>query len=169
MRAEERRRLELLRLATEVTADVAALELIATQCLAARSALAQPTRPITAMVAVDLHRWYTAVENVIERIERALGALPPPGPSWHRDLLQGAAHELTDARPAIVGTAVVADLEELLAFRHFFRHAYTAEFDAKRLDDLVARLERSHGPVISDLRLFVAHLRATIATLGNGG
>ena len=77
MRADQRRRLELTRLATAITADVAVLDGVARLCTEAQPALAKPTRAITAMVAVDLHRYCTAVENVLERIERGVGALPP--------------------------------------------------------------------------------------------
>lgn len=162
MQAEQRRRLELTRLATEIAADAAALQGIARLCLDAQPALRQPSRAITAMVAVDLHRYYTALENVLERVERGVGALPPAGPAWHKDLLLGATRELADARPAILSAAAALDLESLLAFRHFFRHAYTAEFDAERLADLVARLGRVHGLVAADLQRFVSHLQATI-------
>jgi len=163
MRADQRRRLELTRLATEITADVTVLDGVARLCLEAQPSLAKATRAITAMVAVDLHRYYTAIENVLERIERGVGALPPSGPAWHKDLLLGAARDLADARPAILSPTAVTDLEGLLAFRHFFRHAYAVEFDPTRLGDLVSRLTRVHATVAADLRRFEAHLQNTIA------
>ena len=165
MRADQRRRLELTRLATEITADVTVLDGVARLCIEAQPSLAKSTRAITAMVAVDLHRYYTALENVLERIERGVGALPPSGPAWHEELLLGAARELADARPAILSPPAVTDLENLLAFRHFFRHAYTVDFDPARLRDLVVRLARVHGAVATDLRRFVTHLQTIIAGL----
>ena len=163
MRADHRRRLELARLVTEITADVLVLESVARLCIEAQPALARSTRAITAMVAVDLHRYYTATENVLERIERCIGALPPSGPAWHKDLLLGATRELADARPAILSPAVAPDLERLLAFRHFFRHAYAVDFDPARLGDLVSQLASVHVLVAADLRQFVVHLQSTIA------
>jgi hypothetical protein len=166
MGADERRRLELLRLAGEITADVAVLDQVARRCADARPPLQRsPDRGALAIVAVDLHRYYTAVENVLERIERVVGALPPAGPAWHKDLLLGAARDLADARPVIVSPGVTADLEALLAFRHFFRHAYAVEFDPVRLDELASRLARVHEPVTEDLRRFAAHLLAIAAGL----
>lgn len=164
MLAEERRRLELARLASELLADASVLESVARGCAQAQPKLRQsPDRALLCMLAVDLHRYFTAVENVLERVERVIGALPPVGPSWHKDLLVGASRELADARPAILSPAVIPDLEALLSFRHFFRHAYAVEFDAVRLDELAARLARVHGQVVADLHRFVAHLQAVVS------
>ena len=164
MRADERRRVELTRLAGEIQADVLVLDQVASACAATKPRLMQqPDRGVLALVAVDLHRYYTAVENVLERVERVVGALPPPGPSWHRDLLLGAARELADARPAVLSAPTSAELEPMLSFRHFFRHAYAVEFDPVRLDALASRLARAHPQVIADLRRFAAHLQ-TIAS-----
>ncbi len=120
------------------------------------------------MVAVDLHRYYTAIENILERIERCVGMPPPPAPTWHRDLLIGATRPLADARPAILSASLVAGLEKLLAFRHFFRHAYVVEFDPSRLTSLVDEVQRIHSGVAADLRRFTAHLQATIDGLRGG-
>lgn len=158
MSADARRRRELQRLATEVLADVESLGLVAEQLATARVHLTPSSRPMCAMVAVDLHRYYTAVENLLERIERSVGALPPNGPSWHRDLLEGATHRLADARPAILSGHLLEDLEELLAFRRFFRHAYKVEFDATRLIALTDRVARSHKGTEADFRNFVSYL-----------
>lgn len=168
MRAEERRRLELVRLADEIEADLKILDGIAEQCRDATPALAQPNRAITAMVAVDLHRYYTALENVLERIERTTGALPFPGPSWHRDLLLGATRGLADARPPILSSDTGHRLLDLLAFRHFFRHAYTADFEAPRLAALTMLLASLHPTLVVDLGAFLTHLRNLAAGLAQG-
>lgn len=155
MRADERRRHELTRLASEILADATVLDQVAQNCAAARPSLqSQPDRAVLALVAVELHRYYTAVENVLERIERVVGALPPAGPSWHKDLLWGALRELADARPAILSAAVAPDLDAMLSFRRFFRHAYAVEFDPVRLDGLCGRMARIHAQVGTDLRRF---------------
>jgi hypothetical protein len=167
MQADERRRLELTRLADEIVADSAVLERVGRTCETARTKLGHGVdRGALAEVAVDLHRYYTAVENVLERIERAVGVLPTAGPTWHRDLLHGAARPLADARPAILSMSAATELDALLSFRHFFRHAYAAEFDPARLDLLAGQLARCHDTVLADLRHFVAHLQAVAARLG---
>lgn len=81
------------------------------------------------MVAIDMHRYYGVVENLLERVERTMGVEPPPSPNWHNDLLWGATRPLAEARPAILREETARALEPLLAFRHFFRHAYTVELD----------------------------------------
>ena len=61
MEIERRRRLELLRLLVEISADLDALETIARNCDEAHRALAKPSRAVLAMAAVDVHRYYTAI------------------------------------------------------------------------------------------------------------
>jgi hypothetical protein len=165
MPGDERRRRELARLAAEILADAEVLDGVVQAVVGARPRLRAPDRAVLAMVAVDLHRWFTAVENVVERAERLVGALPAAGPSWHKDLLQGATLELPQVRPAILPARLLGDLEALLAFRHSFRHAYAVEFDAARLDDLAGRLERAHAPLAADHRGFATWLDGMAATL----
>jgi hypothetical protein len=159
MQADERRRLELKRLVAEIRADVAVLSGVANAIAAAKAELSRtPARSLLAMVAVDLHRYYTAIENILERSERVVGALPPSGPAWHRDLLFGASRELADARPPILSAGSARDLEGLLSFRHFFRHAYAVEFDPVRLDALAGHVASVHARVVNDLSRFTSHL-----------
>lgn len=46
------------------------------------------------------------------------------------------ALEIPGVRPAVLGTQSLHALRELLAFRHFFRHAYSVPLDAARLTSL---------------------------------
>jgi len=68
----------------------------------------------------------------------------PGGPSYHQDLLRGMALPLAVVRPAVLNPARLGDLAELLAFRHFFRHAYAVALDEAELRSHAARLERTH-------------------------
>jgi hypothetical protein len=166
MSANDRRRLELIRLAGEIHADAEVLQRIASECDGHAASLRGPTsRGVLSTAAIDLHRYYTGIENVLERVERTVGALPKASASWHRDLLWGATRALADARPLVLRPETASDLEALLAFRHFFRHAYAVEFDATRLAELVARVLRVHPGVTASLRAFADHLQRTAAAL----
>ncbi len=48
--------------------------------------------------------------------------------------------EVPGVRPAVLPSELRGDLEELLAARHFLRHAYGAELDARRLAEHSARI-----------------------------
>lgn len=106
----------------------------------------EPDEADLALLAVDLHRWYTAVEALIERIERAF-EVTPGGPEWHTELLEGAVLELPGARPPILPEAALPQLRELLRFRHFFRHAYAVRFDAGKLLKLADDVEAVHDDI----------------------
>jgi hypothetical protein len=168
MSAEDPRRLDLVRLAGELEADIVVLSRLAGQCLGARGELerGQRDRGLLAAVAVDLHRYYTGVENALERIERTLAAPPPYGPTWHRDLLWGATRPLGDARPAVLDAATATALDPVLAFRHFFRHAYAVELDPLRLANVVGSLCTAHPLVERDMRATITALHAMAAALG---
>jgi hypothetical protein len=103
---------------------------------------------------VKLHAWYTAFESILERIARVVEGGLPGGPSYHQDLLRGMALPLAVVRPAVIDPGRLVDLSELLAFRHFFRHAYAVALDEVELRSHAARLERTHPGVREDLRGF---------------
>lgn len=65
-----------------------------------------------------------------------MGEEVPRGDRWHIDVLQGAALVVEGVRPALVSALSLPTLRELLGFRHFFRHGYSARLDAPRLEVL---------------------------------
>lgn len=167
MTPEAARAFDLLRLADEVAADMATLDAVAEDCVAQRQRLvdAPEDRGTAALVAVSLHRYYTGIENIFERVDRTLGAVPPASPTWHRDLLWGASRPLADARPAVITAKTARLLEQLLSFRHFFRHAYSVELDAARLVVLVDTLAAVHGGARGELATFGRFLRSLAESL----
>jgi hypothetical protein len=112
-----------------------------------------------AVVAVGLHRWYSAVESIVERIERVFGTAPT-GPEWHAELLRGAVLDIPGVRPAILPEAHVERLHELLRIRHFFRHAYAVELDRAKLLVLSSDLQAVGEPVLQAIRDFESFLRS---------
>ena len=50
----------------------------------------------------------------------------------------------------MLSPASVRDARVLLAFRHFFRHAYAATWDAERLTSLRATAVALDGPLLAD-------------------
>lgn len=112
------------------------------------------------VVAASLHHYYTAVEALTERAMRAFGHSLPGGPRWHSELLELAATSIPGTRPALLGPESLRGLRELLAFRHFFRHAYAVDWDHDRLRRNVAVMNEVSEPLAADVGRFVATLRA---------
>jgi len=95
-------RARLMRLASELSKERTVVDVIAGRCVldAKRLAAVDPfgaasdeERGTRAVLALGLHRWYSAIESILERTERAFGTLPA-GPDWHAELLEGAALDI---------------------------------------------------------------------------
>jgi hypothetical protein len=152
--------LQVLRL--EVTSDGAAF----TERVAELAGL--PLSPTTddanllARAAVALHHAYGAVEAALSRIAKVFDT-EPAGPNWHRSLLETMAMEVPGIRPRVLGQETLPALRDLLAFRHFFRHAYAVPLDAARLLALRQRACEVRAPLLSDF----AQVDAWLASLAS--
>jgi hypothetical protein len=116
--------------------------------------------PEAALVALSLDHAYQAFETLLVRIERALGLSERSGAEWHRQILADAAWPIDGLRDRIVTSESERDWDQLRRFRHFLRHAYTAELDPERLAGNVARLTRAVAADEPAIRALIAALRA---------
>ena len=87
-------------------------------------------------MAYQIHNLYSAFEQLFETVvhffENRLEE-----ERYHIDLLRRMRLEIDGIRPALVSDGAFDLLDELRRFRHFFRHAYTAELNPEKLDDLL--------------------------------
>jgi hypothetical protein len=139
----------LARLRGEIAEDRALLARCIADLDLARARLGvTPDDPaVLALAAVALHGWYTGLETLLERVARQLDGDVPGGARWHRELLTQMAVEVPGVRAAVLPARAVAPLAELLAFRHFFRHAYGIVLDRPKI---TARIE-TLGSVVADV------------------
>jgi len=159
----DRARKRLQTLLVEVRADRASLDVLAADVREAiRTDGWDSNEPLLALVAIRLHHYYTAAESVFERFARTFEGLPKAGDTWHRELLHAMTQEVPGARPGIVAPSTAEGLRELLAFRHFFRHAYAVDLDGVRLRRLAEVLVVTHDRLAADLDAFVATLEAVL-------
>lgn len=84
----------------------------------------------------------------------------PEGGDWHQALLESMALTIDTVRPAVLSPESLALLRRLLAFRHFFRHAYAVSWDAERLDELRGKALALRAVLGSDLDRLDAWLLA---------
>jgi hypothetical protein len=169
MSPEASARLALRELASLVENQADVLSKIAQsvgQCLTEIPPGVAPDPYRLAYLAVELSRYYTAFEHIVETVERTLGEPPPKSDRWHRDLLELAARERPQVRPPLVGPDTSSRLHELLGFRHFLRNAYAVELRwPAHLERHAAGLASLHDALVRDLRAFSAHLRAAANAL----
>lgn len=120
-------------------------------------------RLVLLALAVNLHGYYTALETLFERVARLLDEEIPTGASWHTDLLSQMQSAVPELRPAVLPGAVAADVHELRKFRHFFRNAYTVNFDPVLVKAHAERLLKVHGPQADALATLHEQLAALLA------
>lgn len=150
----------LARLRSEIVRDRVVLDALADLVLNAAPALVgpHPERRDVSSVGLDLHRWYTGLEALVERVERAFATLPTAAERWHQELLEGACLDIAGVRPAPLPAEALTDLLDVLRFRHFLRHAYIVELDPRRLSEVIASLARARRLVARSLDAFDAFL-----------
>jgi hypothetical protein len=121
-----------------------------------------PARATVALLAVDLHSYYTLLESLLERVVVALEGQTPGGPSSHAALLKHASRSLETVRPALVRAASLDALDELRRFRHLFRHAYAFDLSFAKMRPALAALGAVHRDIDEDLTQLTAFLRRLI-------
>jgi hypothetical protein len=135
------------------------------QTVDARAALLD-TQQIAAAeaLAYQLHNFYNACEDLLKLVATAFENHIADQQSWHRGLVQQMSLTIAGVRPALISDTTLPHLDQLRAFRHFFRHAYATPIHIPRLL-LVLEDTRAVYPLLQrDVDAFVAHLRALLET-----
>jgi predicted nucleotidyltransferase len=98
---------------------------------------ATPSQFAMQALASYVHQFYTGCERILERIAVAVDGGLPGGAFSHANLLAQMAQERPGVRPAVLPEALWLRLQDYLAFRHFFRHAYGYTLEWAKLRPLV--------------------------------
>lgn len=127
---------------------------------------AQTDRAQVIVAAVALHGWYTAMETLLERIARTVDREVPSGSRSHAELLSQMMVAIPHVRPAVLSRTDEPALLALLAFRHFFRHAYAVELDPLRVEQEIRRLLQVAASVNQHLAQFQDFVSSALKRLG---
>ena len=127
-------------LKAEVDSRMREIETIYERIEERRARFSETAEGIDSM-AYQIHNLYSAFEQLFEtvvhffenRIEEQ---------RYHVDLLRRMRLEIEGMRPVLVSDEAYILLDELRRFRHFFRHAYTADLKPENLVDLLSKAER---------------------------
>jgi hypothetical protein len=122
-------------------------------------------REALALIAIDLHSYYTKLESLLERILVSFEGQIPRGEAAHTGLLRVAAIAVPGIRPAIFGDEMRDGLDELRKFRHFFRHAYALDLRADKLRSLLTGFPATALAVDRALEVFSKFVEATVSQL----
>ncbi|MBI5034463.1 MAG: hypothetical protein HZB51_28405 [Chloroflexi bacterium] len=110
--------------------------------------------------ALNLHRFYNGVEQLLERIAKELDDTVPTGSAWHRQLLEQMKLEIPSVRPAVIRSATRTALDKYLGFRHVVRNLYTWDFDVPQVMRLIDQLPQTLANLEQDLKRFCNFLDA---------
>lgn len=151
---------EPLRALQELVEDeLAALEQIVQAMQEGMSSLdITPSQFAMQALASYLHQFYTGCERIFERIALTVDGGLPGGAYSHANLLAQMARALPGIRPSVLDDGLWLRLQDYLAFRHFFRHAYGYTLEWARLSPLVAGMSTTLADVQAQLRAFLVIL-----------
>lgn len=74
---------------------------------------------------------------------------------WHKSLLERMTLSIQDIRPALISEESFNCLNELRAFRHFFRHAYDTDINSEKFKIVADRVYKLRDLFQKDLKKFL--------------
>ncbi len=111
---------------------------------------------ITALASV-LHYFYNGLESIFATIAKEVDSEFPTGDRWHRDLLAQMGQN-NERRTAVLSPDILIKIQNYLAFRHYYRHAYSFFLRWQELRELVLPLASVWEQTKSDLEGFAGRL-----------
>lgn len=84
-------------------------------------------------LAYQLHNLYCAFEDLFKIVADFFENVVEDKAKYHSELLWRMSIPIEGIRPALLSDEAYRLLDNLRAFRHFFRHAYSYEIELKRV------------------------------------
>jgi hypothetical protein len=161
----------LLLLRAQIASDLGAIDRIehaVSRAIAAGDPSATPPQIVQGGLALYLHDFYQAVEQILIRITKILNGCDTLGETWHVDLLRLSSLDIEGLRPAVISDTTRLELDRYRSFRHFVRHGYDRDFMWKRMQDLVLDLPEVVALFRKDTESFLDVLTQMIRDLDEG-
>ncbi len=148
----------LLALKTRIEDEFVALDRMVHEVEAGWNPEETPSPFAMHALASYLHQFYTGCERMFERIAVTVDGDLPGGAFSHANLLAQMARERSGIRSAVLTESLWLRLQEYLAFRHFFRHAYGYTLEWAKLCPLVMGMAETHIDLNCQLTAFLDDL-----------
>ncbi|MCS6936253.1 MAG: hypothetical protein NZ610_01725 [Candidatus Bipolaricaulota bacterium] len=107
----------------------------------------------------QLHNLYSAFEDLFKIVAEFFENRIAERAEYHRELLRRMKIPIETVRPALLSEESYRLLDNLRAFRHFFRHAYEAELDPKRVALVVEDALKLKNIYAQEIERFLGQLR----------
>jgi len=112
-------------------------------------------------VALNLHGFYSGVEQIFEDIAHTIDGGLPSGGEWHTSLLRQMTVEMGKLRPAVIRMETRQSLDEYRGVRHIVRNVYAFNLRPARLNELVLDAPKCLSNLTIDLLAFADFLDKT--------
>jgi hypothetical protein len=142
-------------LAAEIKAQLERIEQVYYE-LEDRATQMQPDRlGQVESTAYQLHNLYSATEDLFKLIASAFENSVSDLSRWHSELLRRMTLDIQGVRPHLLSVDSADLLNELRAFRHVFRHAYTIQLDFTRVVENLERARKLRPLLTRDVATFL--------------
>jgi len=105
-----------------------------------------------------MHNLYNAFEDVFKEISVCFENNVERSSGFHKNILLRMKISIPGIRPEILSEESYLLLNELLGFRHVFRHAYNYNLEPGRLQQLREKILKGRDGIEKDMEIFRKHL-----------
>ncbi len=105
-----------------------------------------------------MHNLYNAWEDLFKEISVCFENNVERSSGFHKNILLRMKISIPGIRPQILSDGSYVLLNELLGFRHVFRHAYNYNLDTERLQQLREKILIGRMRIENDVDIFRKHL-----------
>ena len=109
-------------------------------------------------VALNLHGFYSGLERFFELIGKHIDQNLPIGETWHRDLLERMAQDVTGVRPSVISQESERQLDSFRRFRHLVRNLYATNLVPEKMASLMDELPQLWPKLQKELLAFAKFL-----------
>ena len=108
---------------------------------------------LTALASV-LHSFYNGIEKIFLIIAKEIDKQVPKDINWHKQILHQMSVK-TEFRNEVISNKTKENMANYLAFRHFFRHAYSFYLEWDEMEKLVDPMKYIWKEFKSEVLLFL--------------
>ncbi len=142
----------------EMTFQVKAIESVITKVQERKDDYEQDPR-FAESLAYQLHNLYCAFEDLFRIVAKFFENNIEDEARFHIQLLKRMALDIKGVRPALISYELFRSLDELRAFRHAFRHAYSYDIDTDKLSLVLTQYEYVEANYTQEIQHFLQILQ----------
>lgn len=128
-----------------------------------REKQAKENKVILESLGYKLHNLYCAFEDLFKIVAQFFENQVEDLARYHKELLRRLSLSIEGVRPALISEESYKELDELRAFRHFFRHAYSYELKYEKIISPLQSANKLKNLYQKDISQFLATIEDELA------